>query len=360
MIYRASLVVALVVYLVAVTSIAQENTTATNPDAPTPETPAAYTAETILEGLNTVVRETFTGVVTAVDAGDLLSLNRNETSVQVRLYGVDCPETGQNYAEEARAAVVKAVLDTTVSVQILTEDSQGLPVALVFDGTGNCLSHVLAAEGLAWWDDRNAQKDALLRKVNAKAVSAPKGIFADTAALAPWDYRKSNELPDFEYTLEAPKPEPKPAAAPAIEEPRSISAKGTMTENRPRPAAAPGLEPASPGTSPAGGMPLSIPGIPADVVKDVNVGDLLMRHQPRIATDSSGRPLGLTANNVSSIPHASEYGFEEGDIVSRVNGIPIESEAQIMGLIPQFMNVRTFQVDVLRNGKTITKTINVK
>lgn len=331
-----------------------------NPEVPVSETAAAvtpelYTLDKVLDALNAPIQKTFTGVLTDITAGDLVSVNNNNTPVQLRLYGVDCPETGQDFAQEARTQTVSRVLDTTVSVHILTEDSLEIPVALVFDGTGNSLSHWLAAEGLAWWDDRNAKKDSLLRKLNAQAIVAQKGIFADSAPLAPWDYRKSKELPDFEYALEALKPAP-PVVPPA-EEPRSLTAKGSMTENRPR-SAAPLPPPAK--EAPAGGAAISIPGLPADVGKDVNVGDLMMKHQPRIATDASGRPLGLTANNVGSIPYASQYGFKEGDIISRVNGISIESEAQIIGLIPQFKNVKNFQVEVLRNGQTITIPINVK
>ena len=358
MLYRTWLTVFAVIHLVAFVAFAQDGATVSESEPSAADTSAVYTSETVLAGLNAIVKETFTGVVTEVTAADLLTVNRKDASVQMRLYGVDSPETGQNFAEEARATVVKSILDSTVSVHILTVDSQEVPVALVFDGAGKSVGHVLVAEGLAWWDNRNAQKDVLLRKLNAEAVVAQKGIFADVSALAPWDYRKSNEMPDFEYTLEAPKPEPRPAVAPQSDEPRAISAKGTMTENRPRPAAAPAS--ASTGTPDSSSVPLTFPGIPADMVKDVNVGDILMRHQPRIAADASGRPLGLTASDVSAIPHASEYGFQEGDIISRVNGIPIESEAQIIGLVPQFMNVKTFQVEVLRNGQTITKTINVK
>ena len=50
-----------------------------------------------------------------------------------------------------------------------------------------------------------------LRKLNAQAVVAGAGIFADPAALAPWDYRGSHEMPDFTYALEVQEPEKKAA-----------------------------------------------------------------------------------------------------------------------------------------------------
>lgn len=326
--------------------------------AAAPEAPAVFSAESVLNALKAPVQETYTGNVVSVAAGDLVSVNHKGAPVQLRLYGIDCPEQGQKFAEESRAKVTESVLNTAVSVQVLTVDSQGVPVALIFDGAGSSLSHTLAVSGLAWWDERNAAKDTMLRKLSAQAVVAGAGIFADPAPLAPWDYRSSHEMPDFTYALEVQEPEKKAApATTAAPEPKELSAKGTMTENRPHAAAS---APATAAQKPAGGTPLSLPGIPNDLVKDVDIGGLMMKHQPRIATDASGRPLGLTANNVGSIPYASQYGFQEGDIVSKVNGIPIESEAQIFSLIPQFQNVRNFQVEVLRNGQTVNIPINVK
>jgi hypothetical protein len=231
---------------------------------------------------------------------------------------------------------------------------------MILNDEGGSLNHFLAENGLAWWDERNASKDGAMRKLSASAVVGQKGIFSAPAALAPWDYRKSHGIPDFTYNLDAPEPAPRtttPVAADE-EEPRSISAKGTMTEDRPR-AAASATAPAKT-TAATGNIPLSIPGIPDDMLKGVDVGDIMMRHQPHIAKDASGKPLGLAATNVGSIPGATQYGFQEGDIVSRVNGIAIESEAQIFSLVPQFMNVKNFQIEVLRNGQIVNIPISIK
>lgn len=349
----------LLVALVAMVSAgAQDAAVAPATDASASPAQVSFTVDSVLDALKVDVRETYTGTLSTVAAGDLVTINHSGVSTQVRLYGIDCPESGQAYADESRDAVIKSVLDTTVSVKVLAIDSQKVPVALIFDGTGNSLSHVLVQKGLAWWDERNAAKDVMLRKLNADAVVAGEGIFSDPAALAPWDYRSSHDQPDFTYTLEKAEPAPEPAtAAESKEAPRTISAKGTMTEDRPRAAVA---APPSAAPKPVGGLPISIPGVPDDALKDVDVGGLMMKHQPRIATDDSGRPLGLTANNVGSIPYATQYGFQEGDIISRVNGIPIESEAQIFSLIPKFQNVKSFQVEVLRNGQTVNIPINIK
>lgn len=320
-----------------------ETTVSTEP-APASEPTAAVVSNNALEEIGAPVRETRHGVVAEVLTGDLLIINQNGSASTVRLYGADSPEPGQKFHDEAMQFVKDACLHANVEMHILTVDSENNPVALVVNGQGESISHLMVAGGYAWWDAQNAPKDALLRKLNAEAITRGLGLYADAAALSPYDYRDSRGLTQFSYTLDKPEP-PAPVASAPKEEVRSISAKGTMTENRLRPTAAP--------TAP---KTLSIA---ADVGKDVDLPGLMMRHQPRIATDENGNPLGLTATDVGAIPYAAQLGFRDGDIVSRVNGIPIESEAQIMSLIPQFQNVKQFQVEVVRNGQRVTLPISV-
>ena len=332
------------VVLAAAAAVAQDDVAAIDRG----ETPVQFTAAKVLDGLNAVVRETFSGTLVAVTAADRVTVDRDGTPVRLRLYGVDSPEEDQPYFAQSREAVMDRALNGAVAVHVLAVDSTDMLVGLVFDSEDASLNHWLVSHGFAWWDERNAAKDSLLRRLNAEAVVAQRGLFADPAALAPWDFRSSHELPDFTYTLEAPEPAPRVAAPPpppGVEEPRSLSARGTMTEDRPRTAAPP--------------APRAMPNLGQNIGGDINPADLIMRHQPRIATDASGRPLGLTASDVGSIPYATQYGFREGDIISRVNGIAIESEAQIWGLIPQFQNVKNFQVEVLRGGQTVTIPITV-
>ncbi len=305
------------------------------------------TAEAMLEAVKAPVRELYRGKVIAVSAGDMLIVEAAEGAANVRVYGVDCPDPKQPYAEEAKAFAVEHFLNADVDVSVVAEDGDGTPVALVVNAAGDSLGHMLAYEGLAWWDQRNASKDVLLRKLNVEAIEKGKGLYADAAALAPWDYRDSEGADQFAYALDPVKEAPKQeAAAPEKEAPRTISARGTMTEGRPRTMAPPSANSAAP------------PKLD-DLGKDVDLPGLMMRHQPRIAYDDAGKPLGLTASDVAGIPYAAQLGFREGDIVSRVNGIAVESEAQIIGMIPQFENVKQFQVEVLRNGQRVTIPINV-
>ena len=86
---------------------------------------------------------------------------------------------------------------------------------------------------------------------------------------------------------------------------------------------------------------------------------LLVQHMPSIAKDASGKPIGMAIPNISTIPYAPQLGFKDGDIISNVNGLPVQDPAQIMQMAPQFKDVKQFSVQVLRNGQPVTLTINV-
>ncbi len=299
------------------------------------------TVDAMLKAVNAPARENFRGVVTDFVNGALAVVDRNGDTVTLRIYGVDCPEPDQAGHDDVRAFMNEAFLDKRVSVSVVADDSKGYPVALLFDANGDSLSHLLVATGMAWWDRRNAPQDALLRRLNADAITNGLGLYDDPLALAPWDYRDSRRIEQFDYSLtDDPDPAaPEPAEPPEREEeePVSISARGTMTESIPR-------------------APVSLP---QNAGRDLNANELIMRHQPHIATDDDGQPLGLTASDISNIPYARELGFRDGDIISRVNGIPIRDAGEVMNMVDQFRGVRQFQVEVIRDGRRTTIPITV-
>ena len=321
---------------------AAEQPAETAAPATPPEPPsliAGMTVNEMLKSINAPARETYPGTVADVVTGNILIIDRNGSAMKVRLYGVDCPEPGQAHHQECRQYVVDRFLNESVNVTVLTIDSQQNPVVRVFNTNGESLSHLMVAEGMAWWDRRNAQKDALLRRLNAEAITNSVGLYADPTSLAPWDYRESRNIEQFTYTLDAqPAPDPEERTTPAPkQEPKKLSAKGTMTQNAAR-------------------GPIDIP---KDIGKDIDPMALMGKHQPSIVTDDSGNPLGLTATDISQIPYAAQFGFQDNDIVSSVNGIAVQSIPQILEMAPQFEGVKQFNVDVIRNGQHITIPINI-
>lgn len=305
------------------------------PPAPTP------TASTGAQEPVFTPTETWSGAVTQLQSADRLTVDRAGVATDIRLYGVDAPEAGQPQADEAKKLVTTAVTGQPVKVEVLTKDNLGVSVAMVTLSDGRNLSHALLEAGLAWWDRANAPEDRDLKKLNAVAIAAGKNIWADPAPLAPWDFRGSHGGEQFTYRVKTAEETTAPAPAakkeePKKEEPKKVSAKGNevyVGEFR----------------FPANAK------LPEGVTPEM----LLMQHMPSIAKDASGKPIGMSIPNISGIPFAPQLGFKDGDIISQVNGMPVQDPAQIMSMAPQFKDVKQFNVQVIRGGQPVTLTINV-
>lgn len=276
--------------------------------------------------------------VAAVPEGDVVSVEREGGTADIRLYGIDCPEPGQPGAEEAVAFVKERVLDKEAAIEVLATDSEDKPVVrLTYGEADKNLAEELAAAGLAWWDQRNAKQARNIKTRAAEAIVAEKGIWQAAAPLAPWDYRLSKGIEPFTYKVE----------------PESESVPGAQA-----PADAGGAEEEA-----AANKSLKLKGDaqytgnrgPVVDFEDVKVdpNELMMKHAPHIAKDDSGKALGVTANDISSLPYAAQLGFQDGDIISSVNGNAIRNEADAFALVNKLKNQKNFSVKVIRNGKPV-------
>ena len=283
--------------------------------------------------------EKWAGSVIQLQSADRLTVDHGGVKTDIRLYGVDAPEPGQKEADEAKKLVTDAVTGQTVNVEVLTQDNLGVSVAVVTLADGRNLSHGLLESGLAWWDIGNVPEDRELKKLHATAIAAGKGIWADPAPLAPWDFRGSHGGEQFKYRVKAAE-ETAPAAEkkeePKKEEVKKVSAKGNEEYI---------------GT-------FSIPPN-AKLPDNVDPNQLLIQHMPSIAKDASGNSIGMSIPDISGIPFATQLGFKDGDVISSVNGVPLQDPSQIMALAPQFKDTKQFNVQVIRGGKPMNLTINV-
>ncbi|MBI1319950.1 MAG: PDZ domain-containing protein [Candidatus Hydrogenedens sp.] len=285
-----------------------------------------------------------TAKVVSVEEGDLVTIERaGQSAEQARLYGVDAPESDQPFSKEARQFVEDKAKGKEVSIELVTQTTDGIPVIVVRTPEHENLSQELLKSGLAWWDENNTPDDGTLKSMNAKAIGAEAGLWKEAAALAPWDYRKSHGGAEVIYQTRV-----EDKAAETEKEPTVLKAKGDPNMKSSLPPASP-----SPAPAPAAG------GLNFDAAKDIDVNSLLTRHQPELTRDASGNVIGLTAKDISQIPFASMLGFQDGDVLTSVNGTQLQSEGQILGLVSQLKGAKNLQVGVLRNGQQTTLNINL-
>lgn len=82
--------------------------------------------------------------------------------------------------------------------------------------------------------------------------------------------------------------------------------------------------------------------------------------KPELYRDASGKVAGITAQNISDVPLATQLGLENGDVLQTVNNEQIDSEQKILEMIQKYQNADSFRIGVMRNGKQKVITYNFR
>lgn len=134
------------------------------------------------------------GQVVKVHDGDTVTVRNAEGELyRVRIYGVDCPEMKQKWGEEAQDMTVSLLGGKTVQVIAVNRDKYKRHVAgIILLEDMLVLQDVLVSAGLAWVDNRFCKIDACKLWIlhQADAQKAKRGLWSDSAAKAPWDWRR--------------------------------------------------------------------------------------------------------------------------------------------------------------------------
>ena len=131
------------------------------------------------------------GKVIGVSDGDTITvLDSNKHKYKIRFYGIDCPEGGQAFGNNAKKATSNLVYGKNVEVNVLDRDRYGREVGIVFHNNTN-INGELIKKGYAWVYTRYCKvrtcNDWL--ELEKKAQAAHLGLWADPNAIPPWEYR---------------------------------------------------------------------------------------------------------------------------------------------------------------------------
>lgn len=133
--------------------------------------------------------DTFEGKVVGVTDGDTIRVLRNGKFQKIRLYGVDCPERGQEFGKKARKFTSDQVFGKIVKVTTMDTDHYGRQLAKVHVD-GQYLNLMLVNEGLAWWYERYAPGDSDLARAQKSARKAKRGLWSSRNPTPPWEFRR--------------------------------------------------------------------------------------------------------------------------------------------------------------------------
>ena len=132
----------------------------------------------------------FTGPVVSVLDGDTIEVLHNTYPERIRLSGIDCPEKGQAYGNNAKHAASALVFGKDVILDTHGQDKYRRTLADVFLRDGTHVNHELVKDGWCWWYRKYAPGDIVLEGLEKEARQAKKGLWPDPHRVPPWEWRK--------------------------------------------------------------------------------------------------------------------------------------------------------------------------
>ena len=132
--------------------------------------------------------ETITVDVVEVTDGDTLTVEGSAGDrVDVRLWGIDAPESGQPYGPEATAVARKEAGGERVEVEVMERGPYGRLIGRVHVG-GTTLGRTLARSGYAW-HARKYGTSAQIKANEREARARGRGLWAQRDPVPPWQHR---------------------------------------------------------------------------------------------------------------------------------------------------------------------------
>lgn len=139
--------------------------------------------------------EIITGKVISVIDGNTFEIVTDEKeSYKIIFYGIDSPELGQEFGEQAKDFLKKMILEKTIHVQIQGKDRWGTRLGY-FEINGEDPRIKLLEEGLAWTAERNPIE--ALDALKEKAKQEGRGLWKEIEPTAPWTFRRQQTLQQF-------------------------------------------------------------------------------------------------------------------------------------------------------------------
>lgn len=131
-------------------------------------------------------------VIRVADGDTITILDSDDTQVRIRLYGIDCPESHQDFGTVAKKFTTDHCFQKVVTVEVKDIDRYGRTVGIVLLPDGKNLNKELLKAGLAWHYKHfdNSEEFATLER-NARQNKLK--IWSMKNPIAPWDFRRAKK-----------------------------------------------------------------------------------------------------------------------------------------------------------------------
>ena len=126
--------------------------------------------------------------VIGISDGDTADVLKDGKKFRLRLNGIDTPEKGQPFGNNAKQALSDRIGGKEVRVVVHETDRYGRALADLYDDTGD-VNLWMVSQGMAW-HYKAYSDNAQLAAAERQAKSDQRGLWSDRRAVAPWNWRK--------------------------------------------------------------------------------------------------------------------------------------------------------------------------
>jgi micrococcal nuclease len=127
-----------------------------------------------------------------LDGNTIEILTADNETYTVLLFGIDSPEIGQQYADQAKALLEKLLLHKSVAILLHGKDRLGNRLGVIQVEGNADPRHELVKAGLAWTAER--EPIAELETLREQARSEGRGLWSEENPVPPWKYRRQQSM----------------------------------------------------------------------------------------------------------------------------------------------------------------------
>ncbi|EFA5399590.1 thermonuclease family protein [Escherichia coli] len=129
-------------------------------------------------------------VVKIIDGDTITALDNQNTSIKIRLYGIDAPESKQAFGQKSKQALSSAIAAQNITVVDHGPDIYGRTLGTIWlDGYD--INASMVDSGYAWvyrFDGKAIVPNYL--KFESSAQKTVQGLWIDPNPIAPWEWRQ--------------------------------------------------------------------------------------------------------------------------------------------------------------------------
>ncbi|WP_319408776.1 thermonuclease family protein [uncultured Desulfosarcina sp.] len=131
------------------------------------------------------------GKVVGVADGDTITVLQDRTQYKIRLYGIDTPESHQDFGNRAKQFTSDLVFGKQVRVVKKDIDRYGRIVGMVYVGDV-CVNESLVESGMAWVYRKYCMMEICESwfDLESMAIDGDIGLWSHPNPVAPWEFRK--------------------------------------------------------------------------------------------------------------------------------------------------------------------------